>query len=245
MVYIRNAIQLKTPKERSSLMAIATAAYCGFSEMGEKIEFFTDIDKIYPEKEDIVVGSVSDTEKIFARFGIELPTVEYPEELSAFYGRKIWTEPSLRNLIKEERMDIFIKPAVGVKKFSGKAIRKPTDYCNLIFDGDFPIICSELADIVSEWRCYVRYGEILSLKNYAGDPFAVPNREFIEAALDAYKSAPAGYSLDVAVLGDGKNIVVEVNDGYSLGAYGILPVPYAKLLSARFSQLMGVSDNCF
>ncbi len=86
------------------------------------------------------------------------------------------------------------------------------------------------------------YGELLAIKNYAGDPFIAPQKSFVYDAINKYQSAPAGYSLDVAVLRDGRNIVVEINDGYSLGVYGINPVLYAKLLSARFSELMGIED---
>ncbi len=244
MVYIRDAEHLKHSKERNSLMMIATTAYCGFRDLGESIERYTDVRSINPTKEDIVVGSIGDMQYVFSLFDISLPVIDYPTELKDYFGRKMWMEPSLRKLIEEERTGIFIKPAEGMKKTTGKVISKPTDYCNLSFEEDFPMMCSEIVDIVSEWRCYVRYGELLAIKNYAGDSFAVPSKQFVHSAIHAYTSAPAGYSLDVGVLRDGKNMVVEINDGYSLGAYGINPVLYAKLLSARFSQLMGVKD-CF
>ncbi len=89
----------------------------------------------------------------------------------------------MRALIEEERFDIFIKPAEGLKKTTGKVIKRPTDYCNLSFTEDFPMMCAELVDIVSEWRCYIRHGEILTIKHYGGDPLTVPRRSFVEAAL--------------------------------------------------------------
>lgn len=242
MVYIRDGSKLKTVRERNSIMTIATAAYCGFRELGEEVVWFTDINGISPGREDIVVGSIRDMEDIFSRFDITLPIIEYPGELSDFFGRKIWTEPSLHRLIAEQKTGIFIKPADGMKRFTGKVIRSPIDYCNLIFDSDLAVSCSHVLDIVSEWRCYVCNGKVFGVKNYRGDPFTPPSKAFIEAAINAYRSAPAGYSLDVGVLKDGTNIVIEVNDGYSLGVYGLLPLPYAKLLSARYCELMGVID---
>ena len=242
MVFIRNAININKIKDRSSMMKITTVAYCGFIEFGEEIEWYDDVTAIHPNREDIVVGSISDIVYIFKSFGIKLPVIDYPEELERFYGRKMWTEPSLHNLVKKERTGIFIKPAEGMKKFTAKVISKPTDYCDLIFEEDLPVKCSEVVDIVSEWRCYIRYGELLAVKHYSGDMFTPPDRDFVYDAIKAYTTAPAGYSLDVGVLRNGRNIAVEINDGYSLGTYGVWSVPYAKLLSARYSQLMGVRD---
>lgn len=38
--------------------------------------------------------------------------------------------------------------------------------------------------------------------------------------------------------------LVEVNDGFSLGSYGLWHDLYARLLSARWAELVGVSDPC-
>ncbi|MFQ9453270.1 MAG: hypothetical protein ACLUUQ_00395 [[Ruminococcus] lactaris] len=34
-----------------------------------------------------------------------------------------------------------------------------------------------------------------------------------------------------------------MNDGYSLGSYGLVPIQYAKLVSARWSQLLNRTDE--
>ena len=38
--------------------------------------------------------------------------------------------------------------------------------------------------------------------------------------------------------------MVEVNDGFALGTYGTDAVEYAKLLSARWCELVGIHDEC-
>ncbi len=38
--------------------------------------------------------------------------------------------------------------------------------------------------------------------------------------------------------------MIEVNDGFSLGGYGLNALDYAKLLSARWCELVGISDEC-
>ena len=41
---------------------------------------------------------------------------------------------------------------------------------------------------------------------------------------------------------DGKHYLNEVNDGHSLGSYGMGAVSYAKFLSARWSELTETED---
>ena len=57
-----------------------------------------------------------------------------------------------------------------------------------------------------------------------------------------YKSSPNAYGLDFGV--DEKNVMklVEVNDGHSLGTYGISAVKYAKFLAARWAELTHTTD---
>lgn len=62
------------------------------------------------------------------------------------------------------------------------------------------------------------------------------------AALCATAEAPAAFALDVGVTTAGATLVVEVNDGYALGAYRLMPLAYAKFLSARWAQLTGTED---
>lgn len=101
-----------------------------------------------------------------------------------------------------------------------------------------------MVDFVSEYRCFVKYGEILDVRRYRGDWSKAPSREVVERAIAAYASAPAGYAADFGVTSDGRTLLVEVNDGYSLGPYGLWPELYAQLLSARWAQMVGIDDPC-
>ncbi len=245
MVYLRDSSKLTRTSVRNSLMTITTAAFCGFCELGEGVEWFTDVRAIDPAREDFVVGSVGDMQAVFARFGVTLPVIDYPAELAPYFGRKLWVEPSLFRLRKAGRTHLFIKPAAGMKLFTGRVIRTEADYRSITFDTDCPVVCSELVDIRSEWRCYVRHGRLLAIKHYAGDPFCLPRRGFVEEVIAAYASAPDGYAVDIGVCekeGATSECVIEVNDGYSLGVYGIFPLPYTKLLVSRYTQLMGLAD---
>lgn len=66
----------------------------------------------------------------------------------------------------------------------------------------------------------------------------------IEAAVAAFTDAPNGYAIDFGVTADGRTLLIEVNDGYSVGAYGLFFTDYAKLLAARWAQLTGQNDLC-
>lgn len=234
MVYIRNDCQYQ-----SSLL-VSPVAYLGFRELGFEISFFTDINSIAPERGDIVVGYIQDSLDIFKRLGITVPVLDYPDELTEYFCREIKTV-SLEKLIEDEVTGVFIKPAGGFKSFSGKVIRRSLDYAGMDGAGR-TVYCSPVLEIRTEWRCYVRYGEIADVRRYRGDWSAAPDRGFIDKVISAYGTAPAAYALDVGLTREGEYFLVEVTDGYSTGTYGIMPINYAKFLSARWSELMGTAD---
>ncbi|WP_238996654.1 ATP-grasp domain-containing protein [Paenibacillus pinistramenti] len=57
-------------------------------------------------------------------------------------------------------------------------------------------------------------------------------------------SAPNGYAVDIGLTDKGETLLIEVNDGYALGQYGLNTLDYAKLLSARWSELTNTIDGC-
>jgi len=64
----------------------------------------------------------------------------------------------------------------------------------------------------------------------------------LQNAIKDFHSAPAAYALGFGIDDKGTMKLVECNDGYSLGTYGIGAVNYAKFLSARWSQLTHTQD---
>jgi hypothetical protein len=61
--------------------------------------------------------------------------------------------------------------------------------------------------------------------------------------MGASGEAVAGYGLDVGVLGTGQTAVVEVNDGFGLGSYGLEAAVYTDLILARWAELVGASPG--
>ncbi len=219
----------------------------GFRKMGWEISPFSRLDNPHlPDltPADVVVGFIEDVNTALRQLGLESPTeINYPDELTSFLGRKVWRSQINYIAKHPELWNIFIKPTTVAKKFTGRLLTSAKDLisCGDEFE-DTKIWCSEPVNFLAEWRCFVRYGEILNVKSYAGDWRINFDPQIIEQAIAAYTSAPAGYAADFGVTDRGETLLIEVNDGYSIGAYGLFPPDYARLLASRWAQMTGARD---
>lgn len=220
-------------------------AYQGFREMGFEIVRFCDKEKLREsEKEDIVVGYVDTVRARLYDFEIVTPEMDYPEELQKYLGRRIWKTTMNEVSNDPTKWPVFVKPLED-KQFTGVVVNSPKDLIGCGIPGvDQDVYCSEVVDFAAEWRCFVRYGKILDVRPYKGDWKNLFDPNVIENTVKDYSSAPAGYAADFGITRDGKTLLVEVNDGYSLGCCGLLYVDYAKLLSARWAELTSTKDEC-
>jgi ATP-grasp domain, R2K clade family 3 len=220
-------------------------AYDGFRQMGWEILFFESIEQLADlEPESLVVGFGDDIHKALIKLNINPPVeINYPEELHQFLGRKIWLSRVDYIAKHPELWNVFIKPAKDFKKFKGRVVKSPKD---LIGCGDelvdTEIWCSEPVKFLAEWRCFVRYNQILDVRRYYGDWSLNFNSAIIKAAVVSYQSAPASYAIDFGLTDSGKTLLVEVNDGYSVGGYGLFPIDYAQFLSARWAEITNTKD---
>lgn len=220
-------------------------AWLGFKNMGfETVPFETVDDLDACDREDVVVGGLGVVRARLRALGADTSEIDYPEELRPLLGRRLWKTTIDHVNTEVGTWPLFVKPVEG-KRFAGCAVAGTKDLIGKGCCGeDFPVICSEVIDFVSEYRCFVRHGEILDVRHYRGDWSKAPDRAVVERAIAAYDSAPAGYAADFGVTSDGRTLLVEVNDGYSLGPYGLWPELYAQLLSARWAQMVGTNDSC-
>ncbi len=220
-------------------------AYLGFLEMGFEVDFFEGFrDWSNDEPENIVVGGLGSVRHKLRDLDIPINEINYPSELNSYLGRKLWTSTINHVNSEVDSWPVFVKPIEG-KRFTGKAVYGTADLVGCGCSGeDFPVLCSEVVRFVSEYRCFVRYGQILDVRRYRGDWSIAPDRKVIEQAVRDYASAPAGYGIDFGVTDSGETLLVEVNEGYSLGSYGLQHNLYAQLLSARWAELTGTEDWC-
>lgn len=220
------------------------SAMLGFQQMGfETVRYIEKQELENADVSDIVVGGVGRVRQFLENRGIPVADIDYPVSLSAFYGRRIW-ETTSGEFLKQKEYPLFIKPKQG-KRFTGFVCSKETDIAGRFSpEEDIPVYCSEIRTILTEWRCFVRYGEILDIRRYKGELGTVYSLPKVRKMTAAYSDAPAAYALDIGLTSEGDTVIVEVNDGYSLGSYGLDPLLYAKLLSARWAELTGTADEC-
>lgn len=103
---------------------------------------------------------------------------------------------------------------------------------------DCPVWVAEPVEFLSEYRSFILYRKVIDCRRYKGDWSKAPNKDIVENAVKAMgRKAPHAYSLDWGVTADGRTLLVEMNDGFALGHYGLHPVSYARMLSARWNEL--------
>ena len=138
---------------------------------------------------------------------------------------------------------VFIKSVEG-KRLTGKVISELKDLVGCgCCDDNYDILCSTPVEFISEWRVFVRHGEILDVRPYKGDWKKHYDPEVIKDAIKDYKSSPLAYGIDFGVTSDEKTLLIEVNDGYALGCYGLQAHTYAKFLLTRWAELTDTFDE--
>lgn len=224
----------------------AFVAHEGFQTLGWETEKFFSVDEIEDhEAENILVGGIGNVRKRLAQFGIAKPAneIDYPEELEPYLKRTVWASTIEEVFQNEEQWNVFVKPKKDTKKFVGKIVKEHKDFIGLIdFDNPTEIWCSELVHFKTEWRCFIRYGEILDIRQYKGVWDSQLDLSVIKSAIADFKNSPAAYALDFGIDENNEMKLVEINDGHSLGSYGMNGVNYAKFLSARWAELTKTID---
>ena len=205
----------------------------------EEIKGFTDLSP------DVgVAGYISDVLMGLQCMGRSPPLLlDYPEELESFLGRPVykWTYGEFRANI-DKSMVCFIKPADDHKLFTG-LVYEGTQEQRLTLgyvQDETPIWVSQLVNFVSEYRTFILEDEILDCRRYKGDWSKAPNRNVVEQAVRCMKGhSPVAYCLDFGITSHGDTLLVEANDAFAMGPYGIAPPQYACMIAARWRELAG------
>lgn len=190
---------------------------------------------------DIVVGGVGFAQKGMRRLGLTVPVIEsIPDPLMPFAGRRVWqsTMADLRTRV-DAGEKIFAKPRPDrLKLFTGQLFSSFRDLIPTAHIPDEePVDCADPITLLAEYRCFILRGDVIDIRPYTGKPLLFPDPSVIENAVKAYSDGPMGYALDVGVTDNGQTVVIEVNDGYAIGAYGLAPIRYANLITARWEEI--------
>jgi len=196
--------------------------------------------------ETLVVGDMDCSYGAFKQLGIEIPkNNDYPFSLKYLFRRKIW-QSTLgqieQKICQENSTPVFVKPSGRKKCFTGFLAESPSDFyqCNRVSKKE-PVFCSEMVNWISEYRVYVVRSKILGIDFYKGNKGIKPDENVIEGAIVALNQGGesyAGYAIDFGVISSGQTALVEMNDGFSVGAYEIDQKSYTDMLIARWEELL-------
>lgn len=204
-------------------------AFHGFEELEYKIELSDNWFKFSKEEIldfDVCVGGIKFCNYILNKINKKKFINPYPEQLKKFLNRNIevLTVSELQN--KKYNKEKFFKPFES-KLFSTFISNNFKNIQDL--ENDSKIFVSDILELLSEWRVYVQNSKIVLISNYLGEPTLFPDILTIEQMVKQFSNCPCCYTLDVGVTLK-NTCLIEINDFYSIGNYGLQPMTYAKML---------------
>ena len=217
----------------------------GFEARGRDVVHMT-VDEIAGRKarpENLVFGGASVVREYLGRMGVVPPDFDYPSALVPFLRREFEVDilGVIRRRYNEPGPPVFIKP-VEHKLFTGHVVSRFRDLIkSQEADSTTPVYVVGHVEFVTEWRFYIEEGRVVGADHYRGEPLLFPEPGVVAAAATAmsgYEDAPVAYGLDFGVCADGVTRLVEANDMFALGSYGLDGVIYSHLVELRWEQLV-------
>ncbi|MBV6623369.1 MAG: ATP-grasp domain-containing protein [Rivularia sp. (in: Bacteria)] len=220
------------------------------TERGIPIHFYTEKRitrrQLPLDNQSLVVGDMACVLGALKQLGIPEPLVnDYPACLNYLMYRKTWisTVSELeRRLLSGMYPPIFAKPATRRKRFTGCVFETEYDLSKIYgVSRQEKLLCSEVISWMSEYRVYIINSEIISIDFYDGNADIFIDVEKVQQAiecLDETGESYAGYAIDFGVLDSGETALVEMNDGFAVGAYSIDRKKYTDLILARWEELL-------
>lgn len=200
--------------------------------------------QIQINKEALFVGDHSIMIHVFKKLGINSLTSSYPESLKKYVKRNIW-ETTVRKLLREndgESLNVFVKPKSKTKLFTGFVIESNYDLFRLeTLAKDTELYCSSVVEWISEFRVFVNQSKIVGIKNYSGDKNLSLDMNVVENAINDFENSnekTASYGIDFGILKNGETALVEWNDGFALGSYGLDKEIYTDLILSRWEEIL-------
>ena len=185
-------------------------------------------------RNNLFVGSVEFMKEVFSKIGKE--DVRVPQNSNREH--KVMTLDDAKSLAKSGK-NIFIKP-FDIKLFTGFVLDQMIHTSISDIPGDTKVMVYEIFSrpIKSEFRCYIYRSKVVDIRNYSGDIFSSPSEEYLTSVINSNKEFPIAYTIDIGVLENGENVVIEYNDMWAIGNYGIPNDDYLKLLKDRYFQIV-------
>jgi hypothetical protein len=225
----------------------ATAAY-GARQLGWDCRFFEHIESVPGDPENVLVASVEESRRWLENYGYKVPEAINPIMFGPHYlRRRIWTAESVEAFMEgNPAYPVFGKPLSQIKGFTGTVLNNQFDAHLVLRDYSGPLMLSEVVNFVSEWRLYVNRRKIVGLKHYRGDHLEFPDTDFIQDCLrfSLVQIPYVSFTLDFGVFYDAGakcyTALIEPNDGWAIGNYGLEPEVYCTFVRDRWLQLTGI-----
>ena len=222
-------------------------AYLGFREFGYDVELYRwdEFDALPVTRETIVSGGIPVVLKALAKLGCPAPFLQaIPDSVAEFAGRSTWlsTMADVRNRFADANAaPVFFKPLPhDTKLFNGTVARRFRDLiATAHLPASLPVLCTAIVDFVSEYRVFILHRDAIGCRHYKGDFRLFPDFSVVDAAIEKFTDSSAACAMDFGVTREGRTLLVEVNDGYALGCYGLNEVRYARMIEARWRELTG------
>lgn len=166
------------------------------------------------------------------------PIAHVPEDMLDWAGRPI-NKMTLRDALQLSKFEpLFVKPeSLNNKHFTGTIINSRSIITFANYDENSWVLSSPVLEFVSEWRCFVLHGEVVGIRPYTGDCLVFPDKKVILSAIEAWKTQPHAFCIDIGITKSNKTCVVECNDVMSLGWYGLMPIVAARMLVTRWEEI--------
>jgi hypothetical protein len=195
-------------------------------------------------KYSICVGSVNFCKEFFCLAKVTdklgLPRISNRSYISMALGEAL-------KIRETHNKSLFIKPK-ELKLFTGFVHEGYTYTCLEGIPLDTEVYVYEVFPhpLVSEWRGYVTDHQLIDIRNYSGDPLLYPDNFEINDVIRENQllyNFPDTYVIDIGITFDSKTnvftqYVIEFNDMWAIGNYGLPNEVYYQLLKKRFRTLL-------
>jgi hypothetical protein len=135
---------------------------------------------------------------------------------------------------------IFIKP-FNIKLFTGFVLDQMQNSSISDISDEEPVMVYDVfnSPIKSEYRCYIHRDKVIDIRHYSGDIFTYPSEQYLYNVLNKNEEDfPISYTIDIGILESGENVVIEYNDMWAIGNYGIPNDLYLRLLKDRYFEIV-------
>ena len=184
-------------------------------------------------RKNLFVGSTEFMQEVFNRIGV---SVKLPKNSNR--KCEIITLDEAHKRVSDGSK-LFIKP-VEIKLFTGLVLDGMQYSCLQSLPPDTKVMAYEvLPKIESEWRIYIHNHQMIDSRNYSGDFTISPNYEYVsQIILENKDTFPCAYTIDIGILSNDENVVVEFNDMWAIGNYGIPNDIYLRCLKDRYFEII-------